>query len=284
MPNNLHFLGAESGKSGIKSFLGLIVPEIQSTPMPTPVKVLIVEDEMIIAAKISMHLEELGYEVVGLLPRGEEAVVHCRQSPPDLLLLDINLKGILDGIETAKVLRKELPYHLPIIYLTANTDDATYERARATKPKAFIGKPYEKRELVRTIDLALLPGVAATPPLPAPSQPPEQPAYLLSDRIFVRHKKRMVKVFLKDINYVIAERAYCRIVTSETEYLLSMALSKLMDQVRSNEFMRVHRSHVVNLRHVDEVAERHLVVAGTAIPLGPSYSDELTRRLQLIHT
>ena len=74
--------------------------------MPT-IKILIIEDEMIIAAKISLHLTQLGYEVSGIIPRGEEAILHCQQSPPDLLLLDINLNGMIDGIETATTLQAE---------------------------------------------------------------------------------------------------------------------------------------------------------------------------------
>ena len=70
--------------------------------METPVKLLIVEDEMIIGAKISMQLTHLGYEVTGILPRGEEAILHVEENKPDIILLDINLKGKIDGIETAQ--------------------------------------------------------------------------------------------------------------------------------------------------------------------------------------
>ncbi|MEM9887199.1 MAG: response regulator [Bacteroidota bacterium] len=96
------------------------------------IKILIVEDEMIIAAKISLHLEQLGYEVAGIIPRGEEAVLHCREHRPDILLLDINLKGLIDGIESAQVIQKEMD--IPIIYLTANADEATFNRAKDTRP------------------------------------------------------------------------------------------------------------------------------------------------------
>ena len=256
--------------------------------MNSAVKVLIVEDEMIIAAKISMHLEQLGYEVVGILPRGEEAVVQCRQSPPDILLLDVNLKGNLDGVETAQLLLKE-GIVIPTIFLTANNDQATFERAKSTLPQAFLSKPYRKTELARAIDLAVA-NASTAPARSAGSVTTSAPktatisedAHLLSDRIFVRHKERMVKLFLKDILYVEAERAYCKIVTSSTEYLLSIALGKLEEQMTSATFMRVHRSYLINLSQIDEIAEGHVAIAGKAIPIGKSHREAFAARVNLI--
>ena len=248
--------------------------------MNQSVKVLVVEDEMIIAAKISLHLEQLGYEVAGILPRGEEAIIHCRQSPPDILLLDVNLKGIIDGIETARILQKE-GINVPIIFLTANSDQGTFDRAKATRPQAFLAKPYRKADLARAIDLAVV--NASNAPAAAPqNEALANDAHLLSDRIFVRHKERMVKLFLKEILYVEAERAYCKIVTKNTEYLLSIALRKLEEQLTSNTFMRVHRSYLINLAQIDEIAEGHVAIAGKAIPIGKSYREGFAGRVKLI--
>lgn len=247
--------------------------------MLTPLSVLVVEDEMIIAAKISMHLEQLGYDVAGILPRGEEAVLHCRKSPPDILLLDVNLKGNIDGVETAMLLEKEGIY-LPIIYLTANSDPATFERAKQTRPHAFIGKPYKKIDLHRAISLAAQLTLA---PASAPQNggPPEEPL-LLSDRIFVRHKDQMVKLFLKDILYVEAERAYCHIKTAATDYMLSISMGKLAEQLHAADFLRVHRSFLVNLRQIDAVADGHLVIGKRAIPVSKDRREELLQKVQLV--
>ena len=74
--------------------------------MDTPIKILVVEDEMLIGAKISMLLSDLGYEVTGILPRGEDELTHVESNPPDILLLDVHLKGAFDGIETAARLQQ----------------------------------------------------------------------------------------------------------------------------------------------------------------------------------
>jgi len=247
--------------------------------MNTPAKILIVEDEMIIAAKISMHLSNLGYEVSGIIPRGEEALVHCRENSPDILLLDIKLKGDLSGIETAKAIQKERD--IPIIYLTANADDATFEAAKPTRPFAFLSKPYKKLDLQRAIELVvnrLNEPNAANETKAAP----EDDSYILSDRIFIRHKEKMVKLFIKDILYVVAERSYCRIFSANTEYLLSIPLKNLEEKLQADHLMRIHRSYIVNLQQIDEVAESHIVIAKNVIPIGKSYKDEFLRRIQLI--
>ncbi|MGB3545693.1 MAG: response regulator [Saprospiraceae bacterium] len=248
-----------------------------------PIKVLIVEDEMIIAAKISLHLEQLGYEVAGILPRGEEAVIHCRQSPPDLLLLDVNLKGLLDGVETSQMLRKE-DILIPTIYLTANSEDSTFERAKATLPQAFLSKPYRKSDLARAIELAVANAArnSVTHAEEKLELPPLEDAHILSDRIFVRHKERMVKIFLRDILYVEAERAYCKIKTRDSDYLLSIALGRLEEQLRADDFMRVHRSYLVNLAQVDEIGDNYIAIGGKAIPIGKSHREEFAARVNLI--
>src|SRR5690606_14362347 len=105
------------------------------------------------AANISLQLSELGYEVTGILPHGEEALSHIKIDKPDIILLDISLKGEMDGIETAHEIQKH--YKIPIIYLTANSDEAHFNRAKETHPYAFISKPFKKLDLQRAIELTV---------------------------------------------------------------------------------------------------------------------------------
>ncbi len=121
--------------------------------MDKAIKILIVEDEMVIAANISLQLTELGYEVTGILPRGEEALSQIKIERPDILLLDIRLKGEMDGVETAQEIQRY--YNIPIIYLTANADEAHFNRAKETHPYAFISKPFKKLDLQRAIELTV---------------------------------------------------------------------------------------------------------------------------------
>ncbi|MEL6135375.1 MAG: LytTR family DNA-binding domain-containing protein [Bacteroidota bacterium] len=104
----------------------------------------------------------------------------------------------------------------------------------------------------------------------------------LDDRIFVRHKDKMVKLYLMDICYLVAERSYCRIITLEAEYLISDPLKQLEDKLPKDQFMRVHRSYVVNLKQIDEVAETHIVVFQKVIPISRSYKSEFFQRIRMI--
>lgn len=120
--------------------------------MKTP-KILIVEDEGIIARDIRQQLGELGYEVVGDTPTGEDAIVLAGQLKPDLVLMDIHLAGKLDGIESAQAIRKQ--YGTPVVFLTAFAGAETLERAKLTEPFGYIIKPFDERYLHTVIEMAL---------------------------------------------------------------------------------------------------------------------------------
>lgn len=237
-------------------------------------KILIVEDEMIIAAKISLQLTQMGYEVVGVMPRGEEAVQHCQVSPPDLVLLDIQLKGDIDGIETAKQIR--LKHDLPIIFLTANADHLHFEKAKETRPHAFISKPFRKLDLRRAVQLALVNRESN----PTANDHEDLPV-VLEDRIFIRQNEALVKVLLSDIKFVEAERSYCRIHCNNSSYLLSMPLKKLEECLPGNQFIRIHRSYLVNLQQIEEVVDMEVVLKGAKIPISKAHREVLLRRLRM---
>lgn len=116
-------------------------------------KLLVVEDELVIALSLVKSLEKLGYEVAAMTNTGEEAVRLAREKAPELILMDIILAGPLDGIEAARAIQKDSD--VPVIYLTANADNATVERARDTVPYGYLNKPINDRDLLTNIDSAL---------------------------------------------------------------------------------------------------------------------------------
>jgi DNA-binding LytR/AlgR family response regulator len=242
-------------------------------------KILIVEDEMLIGANISLQLNELGYEVTGIIPRGEEALEHIEDNPPDIILLDINLKGNLDGIETAVEMQKTRD--IPVIYLTANTDDAHFNRAKETHPYGFISKPFKKLDLQRTIELTIN-QMDTKIRNDTDSESQNSDSFILSDCIFVRHLNSMVKVDIKDILYIEAERNYCRIFSSSKEYLVVMALKEMDEKLPHKHFFRIHRSYIINLSQIKEIAATHMVIGNKALPVTKSLREELLKRIQTI--
>lgn len=116
-------------------------------------RILIVEEERIIALDLRAALEELGYIVVGIAATSDEALAKAAEGKPDLALLDIRIKGALDGIQTAALLKKQ--HNLPVVYLSANADENTVRRAMVTAPGGYLVKPYNPRSLHTTIQVAL---------------------------------------------------------------------------------------------------------------------------------
>ncbi len=243
--------------------------------MGTPIKILIVEDEMIIAANISLQLSSLGYEISGIVPRGEEALLHIKDDKPDIVLLDIQLKGKLDGIETAQLMQKD--YNIPIIYLTANADEAHFKRAKETNPYAFISKPFKKLDLQHAIELTVNRIMAEIV-----SAETSGVREVLDDRIFVKDHEKMIKIIIKDILYIEAERNYCRIFSKDKAYVLVMTLKEMDDKLPHEHFIRIHRSYIINLYHVDEVAGTYVIIAKKAIPMSKSLRPELLKRLRTL--
>jgi signal transduction histidine kinase len=116
-------------------------------------KILVVEDESITAMDLRTRLRNLGYTVPAFASSGEEAVRKAAELRPDLVLMDIRLKADMDGIEAAEAIRSR--FDIPVVYLTAYTDEDTLQRARLTEPFGYLLKPFEERELHTTIGMAL---------------------------------------------------------------------------------------------------------------------------------
>ncbi|MBW3584862.1 MAG: response regulator, partial [Cyanobacteria bacterium 0813] len=117
------------------------------------INILIVEDELLIAKNLSYKLEKLGYKIADIVSSGADAIQRAGEMEPDLILMDIVIKGDIDGIETAVRINQELD--IPIIYTTAYADDETLERAENTGSYGYLVKPFKQRELHATIKIAL---------------------------------------------------------------------------------------------------------------------------------
>src|SRR5918998_5646729 len=119
----------------------------------TQTRILVVEDESIVALDIQERLESLGYDVPTTVAAGETAIEQAGLLRPDLVLMDIQLQGRMDGIEAADHIRQR--FGIPVVYLTANADHPTVQRAKVSEPFGYMIKPFEERELHTTIEVAL---------------------------------------------------------------------------------------------------------------------------------
>ena len=116
-------------------------------------KILIVEDEIIIAIDLKIRLEDLGYYVPGIAVNGRDAIKKTGEKNPDIILMDILLNEDKDGIQIAQQIRNQ--YNIPIIYLTGSQNDGLIERAEITEPYVYINKPFDNTEIENAIQLAV---------------------------------------------------------------------------------------------------------------------------------
>jgi len=126
---------------------------MSESPKRPSARILIVEDETIVALDLQKSLQMLGYEVVGIAPSGEAAISKAVSTRPDLVLMDIILRGEMDGVQTAEEIH--LQVNIPVVFLTACADESTLQRAKITEPFGFMIKPFEDRELHSHIEIAL---------------------------------------------------------------------------------------------------------------------------------
>lgn len=243
------------------------------------IQVLIVEDDAIIAADIEASLSQMGFGVTDVLEAGEQVLESISKKKPDLVLMDIQLEGDMDGIQTAHLLNEKYP--LPIIFLTANTDRVTFDRAKETLPYAFIGKPFDSADLERGIELAIQKFAGAKTEKNNPES--EGDTVILTDRIFLKDKRKfLVKVFLEDILFIHAQGNYCDILTKEKKYTVTSNLKNFEYKLDDKNFVRVHRSYLVNLKHIDEIGDLYLHLKEHQIPLAQSYRANFFSKLKLM--
>ena len=246
--------------------------------MHSTIKIMIIGDERLLAEKITMHLIAPDYEVCGVLSDSEEIFQHVKIQKPDIILLDMQLKGQTDAIQTAEEIKKQVA--TPIIFLISETNQATFSRAIMTRPAAFISKPFKKMDLQRAIELAIFNYVPREENNNHSSETCDP--VILSDRIFVHCRDKMIKIMVSDILYIEADRNYSRIFTPNKEYLLSTTLKTIELRLPKEIFIRIHRSFIVNISLVDEVGESYVLIKEKHIPLSAALKEQLMKHLKTI--
>jgi DNA-binding LytR/AlgR family response regulator len=162
--------------------------------------------------------------------------------------------------------------------MTAYTDDRSFAQARATRPFAFIEKPFKVRSLLRTFEL-LMEQIADGE---AEDAQEEEVSFMLKNSIFIKDKDKMVKILIEDILYIEAERAYSRIHTKGKEYLLATSLKTLEEKIAADYLMRVHRSFIINFHHIQEIKDNYVRIEQKAIPVSCSYWEVFIRKVKII--
>ena len=242
------------------------------------IKILLVEDDWIIAKEISYSLQDLGFDVVGSFDNGEEALTKIKELQPDIVLLDIHLAGTLTGIDVGRHLQQD--HNIPFIFLTALADTHTIEKAKLVDPYAYLVKPVNPESLYSTIEITL--HNASRKKVEPPVLPPILENLTADDGIFVKANKRLEKIMLRDILWVEAHDIYAMIFTLAGKYLLNSSLKVIEEKFPSSKFIRVHRSYIINLDKVNAIDENDLIINDHPIPVGKTYRETLMKRLSFL--
>lgn len=239
-------------------------------------KILIAEDDFVVAKNLEVALIEKGYHVVGIKPTGEEVLLSIANTLPDLIILDINLAGILDGITVAGQIKDK--FAIPVLFLTSDRDRTTFEKAKLVHPAGYLIKPFDTDELVSAIELAIYSYTQTTP-----KQRTEHVEAMISDtHVFVKSKNRLEKVKFEDILYIEANDIYASLVARNQTYVLGHPLKTFEEKFPEKPFMRVHRSFIVNLNHIEAIEDNFIVIGKKNIPIGKTYRAELMNRLSIL--
>lgn len=233
----------------------------------TDIKVLIVEDESLVADDLSGYMKECGFKVTGTALSSEECFELIHADEPDIILMDINIQGKLDGIEIARILNQTRK--IPFIFLTANTDAITVNRALPLNPDAFICKPFNKNDLKIAIELACQKHNDKVMSSATSDHD------VINHSIFVREGSVYRRIDVPSVLYIEAKGSYSTIVTVSKSYTLSYNLNYFATQVKNPVFKRVHRSFIVNVNRVEGIENTALLINRTAIPVSKQYQKEI---------
>lgn len=240
-------------------------------------RVLIVEDESLVAKSLSSKLDQLGHDILGVADNVTEALEMIRDEIPDAILLDIELKGSQSGIDLAKILSKE---NTPFVFISEKKDDASFERIKSIGLGCFLEKPVSLTNLKYNLTLAVekVKNIIQTD---------------TNNSFFVKgtNGRDLIPVLEEDIIYLKAEGNGCllfRVDKLKKENFGKTMLSSPMGTIfsnkfRSNQFIRVHKSYVVNLVHVKGVSDNLLSLSNNiSIPIGEKYRADFLSKIELL--
>lgn len=240
-------------------------------------KILIVEDELVIAEDLREILEELGYEVCGIAMSSREALALIDETSPDLALLDIQIKGGKDGIQLAAEINEN--YHLPFIMLTSHADIHTINRAKEVNPYAYLVKPFNEKEILAGIELAMANFVKMHG---STKDGKISQDFVLSDSLFIRTNGMLVKLKIRDIINFEADGNYTHVYAKDKKYVVRSTLKDLEGKLDPNRFVRIHKSFLINLGEIDSIQAESVFISGKEIPISRNQYSWLLHQINML--
>ncbi|MDO1514378.1 response regulator [Maribacter confluentis] len=245
--------------------------------MEQPIKILIVEDNVIIADDMQSMLEEIGYEIVDNVIVYEQAVEVLKTQQVDLVLIDIILASDKTGIDLGKHIRDN--YDIPFIFVTSNSDRATVENAKTVKPNGYLVKPFEQQDLYTSIEIALSNFIYGKQNLSkglsneTVNEDVPMSNSILKDSIFVKKQHLYYRIQFGDIQFIKADNVYLEVNTVDKKFLVRSPLKDYLEKLPQNKFYRAHKSYIVNVDHIDAINSKDIMINNTLIPISKDFKE-----------
>ena len=223
---------------------------------------LIVEDELLIAETIADFLKAEGCTSVAIAESVDEAIKYIEKNNIDFVLTDIALGKNKSGIDLGNLLNAK--YKIPFIYITSHADKAMIDKAKHTRPSAYIIKPFKKDDLIIAIQLGLF--NSANKPLGTDEL----------NELIVKEGRALVRIFHNTILWLEADKNYTTIyLINNKRHVIRTTLTEMEEQLSSDNFIRIHKSYVVNKKHITEVRANTVVIDSMELVAGRTYLQNL---------
>lgn len=236
-------------------------------------KILVVEDEILIADNVCKTLKDLGYETLEPAINYTEAMLTIQKEQPDFAILDINLSGKKTGIDIAQQIRDL--YNFPFVFLTANSDLATLNAAKEVLPNGYLIKPFSKEELFTTIEIALH-------NFSKKDAKVQEEEIVSKSALFIKDKGGYNKIIFDDILYLKSAHVYTEIFLTNTQKLVVRAsLNDLISKL-NEDFVRIHRSYIINIKYLEQIKSNTAKIKNALLPIGKKYNQNLVNTIDLL--
>jgi two-component system, LytTR family, response regulator LytT len=229
-------------------------------------KILIVEDELLIAEMLKEMLIDLGHDVIAIAKNVSSAQAELdKRNEIDFCFLDINLRSDKSGLDIAAIINEK--YFIPFAFLTSYSDKSKISEALEYKPEAYLVKPFSEIDLFTTLEL--IKGRTALSNLEKEPQ-----------SIIIKDGTKNVKLTVDDILWLKSDNIYVEIKTTTKTHLIRNSLTQFLEEMNALCIERVHRTFAVNINHVNAITGQHIVIKETNIPLSRKYREDILAKFQ----
>ncbi|MFK7972282.1 MAG: LytR/AlgR family response regulator transcription factor [Bacteroidia bacterium] len=243
------------------------------------IRIMLVEDEPLNVRKIKAMLKSIGHELVGVVDNAKDGLALFEEAKPDLLLVDIVIKGSKDGVQFAKELTKKQP--VPVIFITSLQDYESFSRAKETEPYGFLNKPFNENALLTAIEIAIQQFARK---VESESEEQQAPTPLIRDSFFLKIGNKLVKIPISSIRWIEVKDDYCTIFSDGKRYNAKISLKEFNGKLPDSDFVRVHRNYIINAQFITniDISQYTLSIDEMEVPITRTYKDDLLKRLNML--